>query len=444
MAGRSKIELCRLLRNCQRCSHCVLRGEFEIRPGDPEGAWPRCAGSACAVPPQPTTLPARAARSLDIVAPSGIDLRAADGVRHRQGGGTKVAATHGQARRRRHGSGGFPAAEAARYLPNCRAAPQARSGRRPRTRRAGCRPTRSTATRPSARRAMTVRRRVTVNFACANPAAAQKASARDHGGIADGVVMAARPHQRARQRALPQRVRAPDFGADQARRRGRRRSTSRPCASSAMHALLGVGQRLGATIPGLSSCAGTAASAAAIRSPSSARASASIPAASSIKPASGMEDMKGDMAGAACVVGLMQTLAARKAKVNAVGAIGLVENMPDGNAQRPGDDRQDRHVGPDQIEDHQHRCRRPRLVLADVLHYVNNRFKPKFMINLATLTGAIIVALGQRLPPACSPTTISSPSGSLKAGRGDRRTRVWRMPLGPEYDQDAQIPDSPT
>ena len=77
----------------------------------------------------------------------------------------------------------------------------------------------------------------------------------------------------------------------------------------------------------------------------------------SIKPAAGMEDMKGDMAGAACVVGLMQALAARKAKVNAVGAIGLVENMPDGNAQRPGDivtiD-----VGPDH-RDHQHRRRRP-------------------------------------------------------------------------------------
>ena len=105
-----------------------------------------------------------------------------------------------------------------------------------------------------------------------------------------------------------------------------------------------------------------------------------------------MEDMKGDMAGAACVVGLMHALAARKAKVNAVGAIGLVENMPDGKAQRPGDivttmSGQTIEIINTDAEG--------RLVLADVLHYVNTRFKPKFMIDLATLTGAIIVALGQ-------------------------------------------------
>ena len=105
-----------------------------------------------------------------------------------------------------------------------------------------------------------------------------------------------------------------------------------------------------------------------------------------------MEDMKGDMAGAACVVGLMHALAARKAKVNVVGAIGLVENMPDGKAQRPGDivtsmSGQTIEIINTDAEG--------RLVLADVLHYVNKRFKPKFMVNLATLTGAIIVALGQ-------------------------------------------------
>ena len=101
--------------------------------------------------------------------------------------------------------------------------------------------------------------------------------------------------------------------------------------------------------------------------------------------------MKGDMAGAACVVGLMHALAARKAKVNAVGAIGLVENMPDGNAQRPGDivtsmSGQTIEIINTDAEG--------RLVLADVLWYVAKKFKPKFMVDLATLTGAIMVALG--------------------------------------------------
>src|SRR4029434_551690 len=112
----------------------------------------------------------------------------------------------------------------------------------------------------------------------------------------------------------------------------------------------------------------------------------------SIKPAANMEDMKGDMAGAACVVGLMHALAARKAKVNVVGAIGIVENMPDGRAQRPGDivttmSGQTIEIINTDAEG--------RLVLSDLLHYVNKHFKPKFMIDLATLTGAIIVALGQ-------------------------------------------------
>ncbi len=112
----------------------------------------------------------------------------------------------------------------------------------------------------------------------------------------------------------------------------------------------------------------------------------------SIKPGSGMEDMKGDMAGAACVVGLMHALASRKAKANVVGAIGLVENMPDGNAQRPGDivttmSGQTIEIINTDAEG--------RLVLADVLWYVQDRFKPKFIVNLATLTGAILVALAQ-------------------------------------------------
>jgi leucyl aminopeptidase len=112
----------------------------------------------------------------------------------------------------------------------------------------------------------------------------------------------------------------------------------------------------------------------------------------SIKPAGSMEDMKGDMAGAACVVGLMHALAARKAKVNAIGVIGLVENMPDGNAQRPGDIV--RSLSGQTIEIINTDAE-GRLVLADVLWYVQDRFKPAFMIDLATLTGAVLVALGQ-------------------------------------------------
>jgi leucyl aminopeptidase len=150
----------------------------------------------------------------------------------------------------------------------------------------------------------------------------------------------------------------------------------------------------------------------------------------SIKPAQGMEDMKGDMAGAACVVGLMHALAARKAKVNAVGAIGLVENMPDGRAQRPGDivttmSGQTIEIINTDAEG--------RLVLADVLHYVNKRFKPRFMVDLATLTGAIIVALGQEYAGLFA-NDDKLAERLVKAGN-EIGERVWRMPLGPEYDK---------
>jgi leucyl aminopeptidase len=158
----------------------------------------------------------------------------------------------------------------------------------------------------------------------------------------------------------------------------------------------------------------------------------------SIKPAQGMEDMKGDMAGAACVVGLMQAVAARKARVNAVGAIGLVENMPDGRAQRPGDivtsmSGQTIEVINTDAEG--------RLVLADVLHYVNKRFKPKFMIDLATLTGAIMVALGQEYAGLFS-NDDKLADRLTKAGETTGE-RVWRMPLGAEYDKimDSKIAD---
>jgi len=150
----------------------------------------------------------------------------------------------------------------------------------------------------------------------------------------------------------------------------------------------------------------------------------------SIKPAQGMEDMKGDMAGAACVVGLMHALAARKARVNAVGVIGLVENMPDGKAQRPGDivtsmSGQTIEVINTDAEG--------RLVLADALHYANKRFKPKFMINLATLTGAITVALGQEYAGLFS-NDDKLADRLAKAGEAIGE-RVWRMPLGSEYDK---------
>jgi leucyl aminopeptidase len=158
----------------------------------------------------------------------------------------------------------------------------------------------------------------------------------------------------------------------------------------------------------------------------------------SIKPSGSMEDMEGDMGGAACVVGLMHALAAREAKVNVVGAIGLVENMPDGNAQRPGDivtsmSGQTIEIINTDAEG--------RLVLADVLWYVARKFKPKFMVDLATLTGAIMVALGTEYAGLFSNNDELS-ERLTKAGLATGE-RVWRMPLGPEYDKqiDSQFAD---
>jgi leucyl aminopeptidase len=150
----------------------------------------------------------------------------------------------------------------------------------------------------------------------------------------------------------------------------------------------------------------------------------------SIKPASGMEDMKGDMAGAACVVGLMHALAARKAKVNAVGVIGVVENMPDGNAQRPGDIVKSMSGQTIEIINTD---AEGRLVLADVIWYAAQRFKPKFMVDLATLTGAIIVALGHEYAGMfCTDDQLAERLTKAGAATGEQ---VWRMPLGPEYDK---------
>lgn len=150
----------------------------------------------------------------------------------------------------------------------------------------------------------------------------------------------------------------------------------------------------------------------------------------SIKPAAGMEDMKGDMAGAACVVGLMHALAKRKAKVNVIGAIGLVENAVDGKAQRPGDvvksmSGQTIAVLNTDAEG--------RLVLADVLWYIQDKFKPKFMINLATLTGAILVALGKEHAGLFSNNDeLSQRLAEAGLATGEK---VWRLPLTPEYDK---------
>ncbi|MGN6308921.1 MAG: leucyl aminopeptidase [Xanthobacteraceae bacterium] len=158
----------------------------------------------------------------------------------------------------------------------------------------------------------------------------------------------------------------------------------------------------------------------------------------SIKPAGNMEEMKGDMGGAACVVGLMHALAARKAKVNVIGAIGIVENMPDGNAQRPGDivtsmSGQTIEIINTDAEG--------RLVLADVLWYVAKKFKPQFMIDLATLTGAIMVALGTEYAGLFS--NNDQLAGRLAEVGQATGERVWRMPLGPEYDKliDSQFAD---
>ncbi|MCP3443732.1 leucyl aminopeptidase [Bradyrhizobium sp. CCGUVB14] len=158
----------------------------------------------------------------------------------------------------------------------------------------------------------------------------------------------------------------------------------------------------------------------------------------SIKPAGSMEDMKGDMGGAACVVGLMHALAARKAKVNVVGAIGLVENMPDGNAQRPGDivtsmSGQTIEIINTDAEG--------RLVLADVLWYVAKKAKPKFMVDLATLTGAIVVALGTDHAGMFS--NNDELAERLLAAGIESGEKVWRLPLGPEYDKliDSQFAD---
>jgi leucyl aminopeptidase len=150
----------------------------------------------------------------------------------------------------------------------------------------------------------------------------------------------------------------------------------------------------------------------------------------SIKPAAGMEEMTMDMGGAGTVAGVMRTLALRKARANVVGLVGLVENMPDGRAQRPGD--VVRSMKGDTIEVINTDAE-GRLVLADVLWYAQQRFKPKDVINLATLTGAIIIALGHENTGVFS-NNDDLCNAFLKAA-GAEGEGAWRMPMGDAYDQ---------
>jgi leucyl aminopeptidase len=155
----------------------------------------------------------------------------------------------------------------------------------------------------------------------------------------------------------------------------------------------------------------------------------------SIKPADGMEEMKWDMGGAAAVAGLMHALAGRKARVNVVGVLGLVENMPDGNAQRPGDvvmslSGQSVEVLNTDAEG--------RLVLADCLWYTQERFKPKFMVDLATLTGAMIVALGLEYAGVFS--SSDELANNILAAGPKVGENAWRMPLPAAYERHIDSP----
>lgn len=143
-----------------------------------------------------------------------------------------------------------------------------------------------------------------------------------------------------------------------------------------------------------------------------------------------MEDMKGDMGGAACVAGLLLALAGRRAAVNAVGIVGLTENMPSGTAQRPGDivasmSGQTIEVLNTDAEG--------RLVLADALWYAQERFKPRFIIDLATLTGAIMVALGKEYAGLFS--NDNKLAAEIAAAGEASGEKVWRMPLAKAYDK---------
>jgi leucyl aminopeptidase len=143
-----------------------------------------------------------------------------------------------------------------------------------------------------------------------------------------------------------------------------------------------------------------------------------------------MEEMTMDMGGAGVVAGVMKTLALRKAKANVVGLVGLVENMPDGRAQRPGD--VVTSMKGDTIEVINTDAE-GRLVLADLLWYAQDRFKPAGMIDLATLTGAIIIALGHENAGVFANDDALA-EAVLKAAAAEGEG-AWRMPLGAAYDK---------
>jgi leucyl aminopeptidase len=157
----------------------------------------------------------------------------------------------------------------------------------------------------------------------------------------------------------------------------------------------------------------------------------------SIKPAAGMEDMKGDMGGAAAVAGTIKALALRKAKVNVVGIVALVENMPGANAQRPGDivttmSGQTIEVLNTDAEG--------RLILADAVWYAQDKFNPTAVIDLATLTGAMIVSLGYEYAGVfCNDEDLAQ--GLLAAGQTEGEP-VWRLPLGAAYDKMIDTPNA--
>jgi leucyl aminopeptidase len=155
----------------------------------------------------------------------------------------------------------------------------------------------------------------------------------------------------------------------------------------------------------------------------------------SIKPAGGMEDMIWDMGGAGTVIGAMHAIAGRKAKANVIGVVGLVENMPDGNAQRPGDivtsmSGQTIEVINTDAEG--------RLVLADALWYTQKRFKPDVMIDFATLTGAIMVALGREY--AGLYTNNDTLAEKIVGAGKTVGEKIWRMPLDEAFDKQINTP----
>lgn len=157
----------------------------------------------------------------------------------------------------------------------------------------------------------------------------------------------------------------------------------------------------------------------------------------SIKPAAGMDEMKGDMGGAAAVVGAMHAVAGRKAKANVIGVIGLVENMPDGNAQRPGDIVTAMSGTTIEILNTD---AEGRLVLADAMWYTQEKYKPAIMIDLATLTGAVLVALGNLNAGLFS--NNDELADKLLASAKASGEPLWRLPLSKEYDKMIDTPNA--